>query len=105
MSEPVSALHLPGLVGPAAGQVASALVTAPRQRRERARALVGRARTADLLEAEPDLKALTCCPHLLAWGISRLPLKEVGGAGRPAGHLVRTQATGTGTPSGCCSVW
>ncbi|MBL1086769.1 ATP/GTP-binding protein [Streptomyces actinomycinicus] len=76
VSEAVSALQLPGLVGSAAGQVASALVTALRERRERARALAGCARTADLLEAEPSLEALSYYPHLLAWEISRLPAKH-----------------------------
>ncbi|WP_316782906.1 ATP/GTP-binding protein [Streptomyces sasae] len=76
VSEAVSALQLPGLVGSAAGQVASALITALRERRERARALAGCARTADLLEIEPDLEALSYYPHLLAWEISRLPAKH-----------------------------
>ncbi|WP_331736656.1 ATP/GTP-binding protein (plasmid) [Streptomyces canus] len=76
VSEAVSALQLPGLVGSAAGQVVSALVTALRERRERARALAGCARTADLLEIEPDLEALSYYPHLLAWEISRLPAKH-----------------------------
>jgi tetratricopeptide (TPR) repeat protein len=76
VGEAVSALQLPGLVGSAAGQVASALITALRERRERARALAGCARTADLLEIEPDLEALSYYPHLLAWEISRLPAKH-----------------------------
>ncbi|MGW4784903.1 ATP/GTP-binding protein [Streptomyces sp. NPDC004230] len=76
VSEAVSAVQLPGLVGSAAGQVASALITALRERRERARALAGCARTADLLEIEPDLEALSFYPHLLAWEISRLPAKH-----------------------------
>ncbi|GAA2522858.1 ATP/GTP-binding protein [Streptomyces longisporus] len=76
VSEAVGALQLPGLVGSAAGQVVSALVTALRERRERARALAGCARTADLLEIEPDLEALSYYPHLLAWEISRLPAKH-----------------------------
>ncbi|MFF7764151.1 ATP/GTP-binding protein [Streptomyces griseorubiginosus] len=76
VSEAAGALQLPGLVGSAAGQVVSALVTALRERRERARALAGCARTADLLEIEPDLEALSYYPHLLAWEISRLPAKH-----------------------------
>ncbi|MFK0114005.1 ATP/GTP-binding protein [Streptomyces sp. NPDC091217] len=76
VSEAVGALQLPGLVGSAAGQVALALVTALRERRERARALAGCARTAALLEADPDLEALSYYPHLLAWEISRLPAKH-----------------------------
>lgn len=76
VSEAVGALQLPGLVGSAAGQVATALVHALRERHERARALVGCARTAALLEADPDLEALSFYPHLLAWEISRLPAKK-----------------------------
>ncbi|MGW7688403.1 hypothetical protein ACWGMA_05865 [Streptomyces asiaticus] len=76
VSQTVGALQLPGLVGSAAGQVATALVQALRERRERARALAGCARTAALLEADPDLEALSYYPHLLAWEISRLPAKR-----------------------------
>ncbi|MEU7154414.1 ATP/GTP-binding protein [Streptomyces sp. NPDC045456] len=76
VSEAVGALQLPGLVGSAAGQVTTALVKALRERRDRARALAGCARTAALLEADPDLEALSFYPHLLAWEISRLPAKK-----------------------------
>ncbi|UYB39201.1 ATP/GTP-binding protein [Streptomyces sp. Je 1-4] len=76
VSETVSALALPGLVGSAAGQITTAFVQALRERREQARALAGCARTAALLEAEPDLGALSYYPHLLAWEISRLPTKS-----------------------------
>ncbi|WP_431776301.1 ATP/GTP-binding protein [Streptomyces cucumeris] len=75
VGQAASALQLPGLVGSVAGQVATALVEALRERRERARALAGCARTAALLEADPDLEALSYYPHLLAWEISRLPTK------------------------------
>ncbi|MEN2424337.1 hypothetical protein AABB02_40330 [Streptomyces rimosus] len=76
VSETVGALQLPGLVGSAAGQVTTALVKALRERRDRARALAGCTRTAALLEADPDLEALSFYPHLLAWEISRLPAKK-----------------------------
>ncbi|QIB49575.1 ATP/GTP-binding protein (plasmid) [Streptomyces aureoverticillatus] len=76
VGEVASALQLPGLVGSAAGQVTVALVQALRERRERARALAGCTRTADLLEAPCDLEALSFYPHLLAWDISRLPAKN-----------------------------
>ncbi|WP_413804278.1 ATP/GTP-binding protein [Streptomyces sp. OE57] len=76
VSQAAGALQLPGLVGSAAGQVATALVQALRERRERARALAGCARTAALLEADPDLEGLSYYPHLLAWEISRLPAKR-----------------------------
>ncbi|MEF3119234.1 ATP/GTP-binding protein [Streptomyces chrestomyceticus] len=76
VSEAIGALQLPGLVGAAAGQVTTALVKALRERRDRVRALAGCARTAALLEADPDLEALSFYPHLLAWEISRLPAKK-----------------------------
>ncbi|MBM7167487.1 hypothetical protein JQK87_03465 [Streptomyces sp. G44] len=76
VSEVAGALQLPGLVGSAAGQVTTALVQALRDRRERAQALAGCARTVALLEAPCDLEALSFYPHLLAWEISRLPTKK-----------------------------
>ncbi|KWT63812.1 hypothetical protein ADL21_00120 [Streptomyces albus subsp. albus] len=47
-----------------------------RERRDRARALAGCARTEALLEADPDLEALSFYSHLLSWEISRLPAKK-----------------------------
>ncbi|MFJ9447177.1 ATP/GTP-binding protein [Kitasatospora sp. NPDC101235] len=76
VGEAAQQLALPGMAGSAAGQVAAALVTALRQRHEKARALAGCARLADLLEAEPDLETLSFYPHLLAWEIARLPVKK-----------------------------
>ncbi|MFJ9460919.1 ATP/GTP-binding protein [Kitasatospora sp. NPDC101447] len=76
VGEAAQQLALPGMVGSAAGQVAAALVTALRQRHEKARALAGCLRLADLLEAEPDVEALSFYPHLLAWEIARLPAKH-----------------------------
>ncbi|MFJ6785299.1 ATP/GTP-binding protein [Streptomyces yangpuensis] len=76
VGEVAAALALPGLVGSAAGQLTSALVNALRERHERAQALAGAARTAALLEATPDLEALSYYPHLLAWDLSRLPAKK-----------------------------
>ncbi|MFH8385334.1 ATP/GTP-binding protein [Kitasatospora sp. NPDC018058] len=76
VGEAAQQLALPGVVGSAAGQVAAALVTALRQRHEKARALAGCARLADLLEAEPDLETLSFYPHLLAWELARLPVKK-----------------------------
>ncbi|MFJ6384642.1 ATP/GTP-binding protein [Kitasatospora sp. NPDC092039] len=76
VGEAAQQLALPGVVGSAAGQVAAALVTALRQRHEKARALAGCVRLADLLEAEPDVEALSFYPHLLAWEIARLPAKH-----------------------------
>ncbi|WP_327372291.1 ATP/GTP-binding protein [Streptomyces sp. NBC_01217] len=76
VGEVAAALALPGLAGSAAGQLTSALVTALRERHERALALAGATRTAALLEATPDLEALSFYPHLLAWDLSRLPEKK-----------------------------
>ncbi|MFG3229933.1 ATP/GTP-binding protein [Kitasatospora sp. NPDC048194] len=76
VGEAAQQLALPGVVASAAGQVAAALVTALRQRHEKARALAGCARLADLLEAEPDLETFSFYPHLLAWEIARLPAKK-----------------------------
>ncbi|MEV5203223.1 ATP/GTP-binding protein [Streptomyces sp. NPDC053720] len=76
VGEMAAALALPGLVGSAAGQLTSALVSALRDRQERAQALAGATRTAALLEATPDLEALSYYPHLLAWDLNQLPAKK-----------------------------
>ncbi|MCQ8194640.1 ATP/GTP-binding protein [Streptomyces rugosispiralis] len=73
LSDVAQALLLPGTVGSAVGQVTSSLVRALRERRQTVRALAGCARLADLLEAEPDLEALSFYPHLLSWELARLP--------------------------------
>ncbi|MFE6924027.1 hypothetical protein ACFVAV_23585 [Nocardia sp. NPDC057663] len=66
---------LPGLVGGLVGQSVVALVKALRDRNDHARALRCR-RLPTLLEAEPDLDALSYYPHLLAWDIAQLPPKQ-----------------------------
>lgn len=66
-------LLLPGTVGSVAGKVTGALVRALREHRQSVRALAGCARLADLLEAEPDLEALSFYPHLLAYELAQLP--------------------------------
>ncbi|MEV6048781.1 ATP/GTP-binding protein [Streptomyces xanthochromogenes] len=76
VGEVAGALQLPGLVGSAAQQVTGALIQALRERRERAQALAGAARTAALLEATPDLEALSYYPHLLAWDLAHVPVKK-----------------------------
>ncbi|MFI0915344.1 tetratricopeptide repeat protein [Streptomyces abikoensis] len=76
VGEVVGALELPGVVGAAVGQVTGAVVRALRERRQTVRALAGCTRLADLLEAEPDLDALSYYPHLLAWELARLPAKK-----------------------------
>ncbi|MFD8549403.1 ATP/GTP-binding protein [Streptomyces sp. NPDC059649] len=74
LGDVAQALLLPGSVGSAVGQVTGALVRALRERRQAVRALAGCARLADLLEAEPDLDALSYYPHLLAWELTQRPV-------------------------------
>lgn len=66
LADVAQALLLPGTIGSAVGQVTGALIGALRERRQTVRALAGCARLADLLEAEPDLDALSFYPHLLS---------------------------------------
>ncbi|MFF8868044.1 ATP/GTP-binding protein [Streptomyces sp. NPDC015139] len=73
LSDIAQALLLPGTVGSVVGQVTGALVRALRERHQTVRALAGCARLAPLLEADPDLDALSFYPHLLAWEMDRLP--------------------------------
>ncbi|MGW7260492.1 ATP/GTP-binding protein [Streptomyces sp. NPDC054834] len=73
LADVAQALMLPGTIGSVVGQVTGALIGALRERRQTVRALAGCARLADLLEAEPDLDAMSFYPHLLAWELARLP--------------------------------
>ncbi|UIX32125.1 ATP/GTP-binding protein [Streptomyces sp. GQFP] len=73
LSDVAQALFLPGTVGSALGHGAGALIKALRERRQSVRALAGCSRLADLLEAEPDLEALSFYPHLLAWDLAQIP--------------------------------
>ncbi|MDX3129606.1 ATP/GTP-binding protein [Streptomyces europaeiscabiei] len=73
LSDVAQALMLPGTIGSVVGQVTGALIGALRERRQTVRALAGCTRLADLLEAEPDLDALSYYPHLLAWELAHLP--------------------------------
>ncbi|MFF7472511.1 ATP/GTP-binding protein [Streptomyces sp. NPDC008092] len=76
LSDVAQALLLPGTVGSALGHGAGALIKALRERRQSVRALAGCSRLADLLEAEPDLEALSFYPHLLAWDLAQLPARR-----------------------------
>ncbi|WP_323181428.1 hypothetical protein [Streptomyces sp. NBC_00154] len=67
------ALLLPGTVGSVVGEVTGSLVRALREHRQSVRALAGCTRLADLLQAEPDVDALSYYPHLLAWELAKLP--------------------------------
>ncbi|MDG5801260.1 ATP/GTP-binding protein [Streptomyces ossamyceticus] len=73
LSDVAQSLLLPGTLGSALGHGAGALIKALRERRQSVRALAGCSRLADLLEAEPDLEALSFYPHLLAWDLAQLP--------------------------------
>ncbi|MFD9537558.1 ATP/GTP-binding protein [Streptomyces sp. NPDC060010] len=76
LSDVAQALLLPGTVGSAVGALTGSLVKALRERRQTVRALAGCARLEDLLEAEPDLDALSFYPHLLAWELAQLPAEK-----------------------------
>ncbi|MFB6999262.1 ATP/GTP-binding protein [Streptomyces virginiae] len=73
LSDVAQALLLPGTVGSAVGALTGSLVKALRERRQTVRALAGCARLEALLDAEPDLDALSFYPHLLAWELAQLP--------------------------------
>ncbi|WP_420077960.1 hypothetical protein ACN6AT_00430 [Streptomyces sp. JL4002] len=76
LSDVAQALLLPGTVGTAVGALTGSLVKALRERRQTVRALAGCARLEALLEAEPDLDALSFYPHLLAWELAQLPANK-----------------------------
>ncbi|MFC3965742.1 hypothetical protein [Nocardia jiangsuensis] len=65
-------LGLPGTVGLLAGRGIAAAIRGLRQRRRRHHALACR-RLPDLLDADPDIEALSFYPHLLAWDLAHLP--------------------------------
>lgn len=73
LSDLAQVLLLPGTVGSVVGEVTGSLVRALREHRQSVRALAGCARLADLLQAEPDLDALSYYPHLLSWELAQLP--------------------------------
>lgn len=76
LADVAQALLLPGTIGSVVGEVAGSLIGALRERRQTVRALAGCRRLADLLEAEPDIDALSYYPHLLAWELAQLPAPE-----------------------------
>ncbi|MFC9431909.1 ATP/GTP-binding protein [Streptomyces sp. NPDC056987] len=73
LADVAAALLLPGTVGSVLGEVTGTLIGALRERRQSVRALAGCRRLADLLQAEPDIDALSYYPHLLSWELARLP--------------------------------
>ncbi|MGW2087487.1 ATP/GTP-binding protein [Streptomyces sp. NPDC001880] len=76
LSDIAQAVALPGTAGSVIGQSVGAVVRALREHRQQVRALAECRRLADLLEADPDLEALSYYSHLLAWDLSRVPEKQ-----------------------------
>ncbi len=76
LSDVAQAVSLPGTVGVLAGKGLRSVIRALRDRRHQVRSLAECRRLADLLEAEPDLEALSYYSHLLAWDLSRVPVKR-----------------------------
>ncbi|MFP3989511.1 ATP/GTP-binding protein [Streptomyces sp. E11-3] len=76
LADVAQAVALPGTAGSLVGQAVGSFTRALRERRHRVRALAGCHRLADLLEAEPDLEALSYYAHLLAWDLSQVPAKD-----------------------------
>ncbi|MEU2248917.1 ATP/GTP-binding protein [Streptomyces sp. NPDC019224] len=76
LADVAQAVAMPGTAGSVVGQSVGAVVRALRDHRQNVRALAGCRRLADLLEAEPDLDALSFYAHLLAWDLSRVPQKR-----------------------------
>ncbi|MGW0734435.1 ATP/GTP-binding protein [Streptomyces sp. NPDC002851] len=76
LADVAQAVALPGTTGALVGQGLRSLVRALRDRRHQVRSLAECRRLADLLEADPDLEALSYYAHLLAWDLSRVPAKR-----------------------------
>jgi hypothetical protein len=76
LSDVAQAVTLPGTTGALIGQSVGAVVRALREHRQQVRTLAECHRLADLLEADPDLEALSYYSHLLAWDLSRVPAKK-----------------------------
>ncbi|MEU3600262.1 ATP/GTP-binding protein [Streptomyces sp. NPDC006798] len=78
LADVAQAVAMPGTVGSILGQGFGVLVQALREHRHQVRGLAECRRLADLLEAEPDLEALSYYAHLLAWDLGRVPAKRRG---------------------------
>ncbi|MBD0742880.1 ATP/GTP-binding protein [Streptomyces sp. CBMA152] len=76
LSDVAQALQLPGTAGALVGQGLRAVVRGLREHRRQVRALADCRRLADLLEADPDLEALSYYAHLLAWDLSRVSARN-----------------------------
>ncbi|MCK9900541.1 hypothetical protein MXD63_10695 [Frankia sp. Cpl3] len=76
LADIAQAVALPGAVGALAGQGLMSVIRGLREHRSQLRTLANCRRLADLLEAEPDLEALSYYSHLLAWDLSQIPVKK-----------------------------
>ncbi|MFE9333046.1 ATP/GTP-binding protein [Streptomyces sp. NPDC006925] len=76
LADVAQAVALPGTTGALVGQGLRSVVRALRERRHQIRSLAECQRLADLLEADPDLEALSYYAHLLAWDLDRVPAKH-----------------------------
>ena len=75
LNDVAQVLGMPGMLGKLAGQGVTTLVRRIRERKRRLRALECK-RLPDLLEAAPDVEALSFYPHLLAWDLAHVPVKR-----------------------------
>jgi hypothetical protein len=73
LADMAQALTLPSTIGLLAGQGLRLVVRALRERKQKARVLAGCRRLPDLLEADPDVEALSYYAHLLAWDLAQFP--------------------------------
>ncbi len=76
LADVAQAVAFPGTVGALAGQGLLSVIRGLREHRHQLRALANCQRLADLLEAEPNVEALSYYSHLLAWDLSQLPPKK-----------------------------
>ncbi|MEU2102334.1 hypothetical protein [Nocardia sp. NPDC019255] len=75
LADVAQVLGLPGTVGALVGKGLASVVRALRDKRRHVQALACR-RLPDLLEAEPNIEALSFYPHLLAWDLAHVPRKR-----------------------------
>lgn len=76
LSDVAQAVALPGTAGALVGQGLISVVRALRDRQHKVRSLAECRRLPDLLEAEPDVEALSYYAHLLAWDLSRVSARR-----------------------------
>lgn len=76
LADVAQAVAFPGTIGSLVGQGMMSVIRGLREHRHQLRALANCRRLADLLEAEPNLEALSYYSHLLAWDLSRVSAKK-----------------------------